>query len=402
MLTLRGPSGPRRGADLRNLGIIQDGAVLIVDGLVREVGPSRRVENLAAARSAIEINATGMVVLPGFVDSNAHLVSGAARLLDYEMRLAGATESEIEAAGGGLQARVRDLQNVSARTLEVHGQRILADCAAQGTTTVEARSGFGATEAAETKILRAGLALDNRPVSVVSTFMAGLTPVSGDDYVTWLCSHLLPLIRRRRLAEFAGVRCGAGGFTPEQSGRFLTTARQLGFAYKISTGPVALALEFGAASLDGLTQISTGDADLLARSQTIATLLPGPVFHMGSHQYAPARDLIDRGVAVALGTNYNPETCPSHNMQMMLSLACRHMGMTPAEAVSGATINGAHAVRRAARIGSIEFGKDADLLLLSVSDYREIPLHFGVNLVEMTIKRGLTVYHKPEAKWPVK
>ena len=410
LLTLRGPAGPRRGGDLLNLGLIQDGAVLIVDGLIREVGPSRRIENLAIARAAEEINANGRVVLPGFVDSHTHLVGGPARLLDYEMSLAGASHAQIAQAGGGFPAIFRSIQETSSRTLEAHAVRVLRDCIRQGTTTIEAKSGYGVNETGELKTLRVHAALRGAPISLVSTFMAahfippGYERNSG-EYIEWLCSYMLPLIRRRRLAEFAEICCEEGVFSIDHARKYMEAAQQLGYGLKVHAGQyqdiggVGLAVELGAISVGHVIFVSQPDADRLAHSTTIATLLPGSVFHLGSPQYAPARMLIDRGVAVALATNYNPATSPSHNMQMMLSLACREMRMTPAEAICAATINGAHALRRAGRTGSIEYGKDADLVMLSVPDYREIPYHFGVNLVEMTMQRGRVIHTTPDIQW---
>jgi len=411
LLTLRGPAGPRRSADLRNLGLIQDGAMLIGDGVILEAGPTRRLENLAIARKADEINLSGKVVLPGFVDSHTHLVGGPARVLDYEMQLAGATHEEIAEAGGGLLAISKAIQDTSAKGLVSQATRLLKDCLRQGTTTIEAKSGYGLDETGETKILRAHASLGHGPISVVSTFMSArsVPPAfagGAEEYMEWLCRHMLPLVRRRNLAEFADLFYEENLFDETQARRYLDAARQLGFGLKLHAGQhwniggVALAVEAGAASVDHLVYATDHDAALLASSNTIATLLPGSVFYLGLQRYAPARALIDRGAAVALATNYNPETSPSHNMQMMMSLACRKMSMTPAEAISAATINGAHALRRAARIGSLEAGKDADLIVLSVPDYREIPYHFGVNLVEMTIRRGRLAYQASEVAWP--
>ena len=410
LLTLRGPSGPRRGGDLLNLGVIQDGAVLIVDGLIHQVGSSRRIENLEAARGAEEINASGRVVLPGFVDSHTHLVGGPARLLDYEMSLAGASHAQINQAGGGFPAIYRSLQEIPSRTLEAHARRVLRDCIRQGTTTIEAKSGYGVNETGELKTLRVHAALRNAPVALVSTFMAAHFIPPGFDrtpgeYIDWLCSSMLPLIRRRRLAEFAEICCEEGVFSIDQARKYLEAAKRLGFGLKMHAGQykniggVRLAVELGTTSVGHVIFVDQYDVDLLAQSNTIATLLPGSVFHLGSPAYSPARTLIDRGAAVALATNYNPATSPSHNMQMMLSQACREMAMTPAEAISAATINGAHSLRLANRAGSIEVGKDADLVMLSVPDYREIPYHFGVNLVEMTMTKGRVIHTAPDIQW---
>jgi len=412
LLTLRGPAGPRRGDDVRNLGLIQDGAVLIVDGLIQEVGSSRRLENLALARDAEEIDATGRVVMPGFVDSHTHLVSGPPRMLDYEMRMAGASREEIALAGGGILALSRAIGELSAHTLAAQALRSIEEAVRHGTTTIETKSGFGLTEACEIKILRVHAELQKQPVTVVSTFLSDRIPLSDqagpDQYLDWLCSHLLPLLKRRGLAEFVDARCEEGAFTVNQAGRYFNAARQLGLGVKMhagrgsNTGAIRLAVEVGAASVDHVTDVSEEEAMLLTQSNTIAALLPGAVFYLGRQDYAPARMLVDRGVAVALATNYNPETSPSQNMQMTVALACREMKMTPAEALTAATINGAHALRRASTIGSLEKGKRADLLMLSVPDYREIPYHFGVNLVDLVMKNGVTLLQRSEVKWPAR
>lgn len=411
LVTVRGSGGPHRGADLRNLSIIQDGSVLIVDGLIREVGITRRIENLAQSRDALEINVTGKVVLPGFVDCHTHLVGGPARLQDFEMRLAGASFEEITEAGGGFLAISKALEDASIQTLETQALRLLRESIRQGTTAIESKSGYGINQSTETKILRTHAALNKRLGNVVSTFMAArFLPssfrASPADYLDWFCTHMLPFVRRRKLAEFIDVACEERMFTPEQTRSILLCAKDLGFAVKLHSGEysdvggIRLAVELGAISVDHVIFFDHSDVAALARSPTIATLLPGPVFYRGSQRYADARWLIDRGVAVALGSDYSPETCPTTNMQMIISLACRKMGMTPAEAVSAATINAAYAIGRGDRIGSIEFGKQADLIVMGVPDYREIPYHFGVNLVEMTITGGIPIYQASEVKWP--
>jgi imidazolonepropionase len=410
LLTLRGPSGPRRGAGLGNLGLIEDGAVLIVDGLIREVGPSRRVENLALAREAEEIDASACVVMPGFVDSGTHLASGPARVSDYEMQLAGATSDEVAGAGGGVLGIARSIRDLSVHALESIALRALEEAVRHGATALEAKSGLGLTDAGEIKILKAHSALRERPVTVVSTFQCA-RPAPGyeqrsDEYLEWIRSHLLPLVKRRKLAEFADIHCGEGGFTAEQTLRYLSTARELGFGLKLhaearaNRKAIRMAVELEATSVDAIADLDAEDARVLARSPTIATLSPGAAFHLRRERYPPARMLIDSGAAVALGTNYNPATSPSQSMPMMIALACRSMHMSPAEAVTASTLNAAYAIRRASSVGSLEAWKSADLLLLGVPDYREIPYHFGVNLVELVIKSGQVLVKRSEVQWP--
>jgi imidazolonepropionase len=347
LLTLRGPTGPRRGADLRNLGIIQDGAVLIADGLIVEVGPSRRLENLAAAREAEEIDASGCVVVPGFVDSYIHVVRGST-------------------------------PDLSPRAMKTLALRVLEEAVRCGTTAMEAKSSLGNTEAMDLKILRVQAALAELPLTLVSTFLAGVT---GE--------RLLPMVRRRKLAEFAEIGCEA------QAWRFLTLARELGLGVKVSGGAIALAAQIGATSVDDVVDAGERDTMLLAQSRTIATLSPGVAFPLEAERYAPARLLIDSGAAVALASGVHPP-----NLQTTIALACNAMHMTPAEAIAASTINGAHAMGRAGSIGSIEAGKSADLTILGVPDYRELPYHFGVNLVNLVMIRGAVLVERSEVKWP--
>jgi imidazolonepropionase len=383
LLTLRGPPGPRRGADLSDLGIIKQGAVLIANDKIRHVGLTSRLANLKEADNATEINASGCVVLPGFVDSHTHLVGLPTRF------------PETPDQPGILDQKMIRAESSSPMLL-ANSNRILKDCVRHGTTTLEAKSGHGWGESGEIRILKTHAALQ-----LISTFMAGAPSEHSrrDQHLDWLCDSMLPLVAAKRLAEFVDIECEDTAFSVDQSRRFLLAARQLGFALKMHVGQfsdigaVRLGLELGVVSLDHLVHVNTADFYNLAGSDIVATLLPASVFYRAAEPYAPARALIDRGIAVALATNYNLDTSPSQSMLMTISLACRSMSMTAAEAISAATINGAWALRRAGRIGSLEIGKDADLIILGVPDYREIPLHFGVNLVQTTIKRGRVLFN---------
>ncbi|MGA2738481.1 MAG: imidazolonepropionase [Bryobacteraceae bacterium] len=392
LLTLRGDRGPRRGALLGDLGMVTNGAVLIKDGIIVDAGRAPRIENLPEARRAREIDAAGRVVMPGFVDSHTHLVFGRPRLLDYEMRLAGASYTEIAAAGGGILSSVAAVRGTSAAQLEVQARDSLAAMVRHGTTTVEAKSGYALDEAGELKTLRVLAKLN-----VVPTYLGAHIPPpeyrgKADAYIDWMAAEMLPKIRRRKLARFVDVYCDDGAFTLDQSRRYLEHARRLGFGLKIHaeqfarTGASRLGVEMEAVSADHLEQAGEEDIRALAHSNSIATLLPGSVFHLGLRTYAPARALIEAGAAVALATDFNPGTSPTYSMQMVLSLACTEMRMSPAEAIAAATINGAHALRMADRTGSLEPGKQGDLLILNVQDYRELPYYFGTNNVHMTIK----------------
>ncbi|MGD0200361.1 MAG: imidazolonepropionase [Bryobacteraceae bacterium] len=411
LVTLRGAPGPRRGPAMRELAIIQDGAVLIHEGRIASLGPSRRVENLAAARRAREIDASGHVVMPGFVDSHTHLVCGPARLADYEMGLAGASRLEIAQAGGGILASVHALRETPIRRLILQVRNTLGGFIRHGTTTLEAKSGYGLDETGERKTLRAIRALDGKPLDIAATYLGAHAVPSeyagrADDYVEWMCSYLMPRIRRRNLARFADACCDQDAFTLTQVRRYLEAARALGFRLKIHaerfswSGAARLAVELGAISASHLECASDDDIGQLAGSQTIATLLPGAVFHLGLSRYPAARKMIESGVAVALATGFKPGSSPTCSMPMVLALACSQMRMTPAEAVAAATVNGACALGCGDRAGSIEAGKSADLVIFDVPDYREIPYHFGVNLVAMTIQRGTVLYRRGEIEGP--
>ncbi len=402
LLTLHGSTAPRRGPTLRDLGIIHDGALLVRDGVIEEVGPTRRIENLALARGAEEIDASGKVVMPGFVDSHTHLIYGAPWLDDYESRIEGANALE---AMTGWRDGMHAIRTMSVRCLEARTRTLLENMARHGTTTVEAKTGFGLDHECELKILRVLARLDGKPLTVLPTSFAvapllasgrGRPSVPDLDRIAAL---FLPKVARRGLAAFADVFVDAADPNLAATARYLHAARELGFQLKVHTdqfrrtGGVPLAIRYGAVSADHLEFAAVEDIVALARSDMIATLLPGSTFHLGSGRYAPGRALADAGAAIALATNCNPNTSPSYNMQMVLSLACSAMGLTPAEAICAATINGAHALRRN-DVGSLEWGKSADFLVMNVADYREIPYWFGVNTVHMTVKAGRVIYRE--------
>jgi imidazolonepropionase len=407
LVTLRGAASPRRGAALSELGIIPNGAVLIRDGRIVEVGQGRRVENLALARDAIEIDAAGRVVLPGFVDSHTHLVGGPPQLDDFEMRITGQDSRQIAAVEGGFLASVKAFRATPSRTLLSHAQIYLEQFVRHGTTTLEAKTGCGLDRKGELKTLRVLTNLKRSPLDVVPTYLgAYAVPPEyegrANEYLDWVIADMLPMIRRRKLARIVDIYCERDAFRLEDSRRYLEAARAMGFALKIHaerlshSGSARMAVESGALSADHLEHAGPDDIAILAQSSTVATLLPGAVFHLGSSRFAPARSLIDNGAAVALATDFNAGTSPTCSMPMILSLACTYMRMTPAEAITAATINGASALGCADRAGSIEPGKDADLVMFDASDYREIPYRFGMNLVAMTMKRGVVLYQHGE------
>ncbi|HEV3374747.1 MAG TPA: imidazolonepropionase [Candidatus Acidoferrum sp.] len=402
LLTLHG-HGPRRGNALSNLGIIKDGALLVRDGLIAAVGTRAQVEALPESRDAEKFDLGGRVVLPGFVDSHTHLIHAAGRAEEYELKIAGASYEEIARKGGGILNSVKKLRAATSDALKLRAHHALKQFAAYGTTTIEAKSGYGLDVASELRILGLHRELSGeQPLEIVSTFL-GAHAVPGEyrsrtngaaKYISLLLEKLIPEVASKKLAEFCDVFCDRGAFTREQAKRILEQGKKYGLLPKLHaeqlsrTGATQLAVQLGAASCDHLEQVNRADIRALAKSKTVATLLPGCDFHLGLKKYAPACELIEAGAIVALATDYNPGTSPTVSMPMILSLACSQLRMTPAEAITAATINGAYALRREKRIGSLEVGKQADLAVFEVADYREIPYYFGMNTCWTTMKQG--------------
>jgi imidazolonepropionase len=406
LLTLRG-GGPRRGTALSKLGIIEDGAVLLRDGLIIAADTRARIESRKDARQAEKIDVGGRVILPGFVDSHTHLVHAASRAEEYELKIQGVSYEEIARKGGGILNSVKRLRAATSDALKRRALDTLQEFASFGTTTVEAKSGYGLDVASELKILQLHRELNQaQPLEIVSTYLgAHVVPAEyrgraegAECYVELLTDQLLPEVVNEGLAEFCDAFCDRGAFTRSQSKRILSAGKQHGLVPRLHaeqlsrTGAAQLAVELEAASCDHLEHINSADIRRLVESRTVATLLPGCDFHLGWKEYAPARQLIEAGAIVALATDYNPGTCPTVSMPMILSLACTQLRMTPAEAIAAATINAAFALRRDKRIGSLEAGKQADLAVFAVEDYREIPYYFGMNRCWMTMKRGEIIH----------
>jgi len=401
LLTLRGPV-PRRGRGLGELGIVRDGALLVRNDRILAVGERRKVERLGPARRAEKLDLGGRVVLPGFVDSHTHLIFPTSRAEEYEQRILGKTYQEIARAGGGIGATVRAVRCTSEKTLSEFAGARLREFAAHGTTTLEAKSGYGLNWKNELKILSILQQLhQDQPLDIIQTFLgAHIVPPEfkrPETFVDLLVRAWIPAVATAGLAAFCDVFCDRGAFTVPQARRILQTARACGLVPRIhaeqfsKTGAARLAVEVQAASADHLDKIGRDDIRALALSNVVCTLLPGCSFHLGASRYAPARELIDAGVIVALATDFNPGTSPTVSMPMILSLACTELRMTPAEALVAATINPAYSLRQHGRVGSLEVGKYADLAAFDVADYREIPYYFGVNLCKMTMKRGVVI-----------
>ncbi len=402
LLTLASPGGPKRGAAMSDLGIVPGGAVANRDGLILATGPSDQLARHVRAERILD--ASGCVAMPGFVDPHTHLVWAGDRADEFEMRIAGATYMKIMAAGGGIMSTVRETRAATLDDLVAQTHPRLERALAHGTTTIEIKTGYGLNVEDELKQLAAIERLcEGFPGTLVPTFLgAHAIPAEfkgrSDDYVDLVVDEMLPAVAALDdPPPFCDVFCEDGAFTLEQSRRILEAARGLGFRLKIHVdefkplGGTRLSVELGATSADHLVCTPPDEIELLARSDTIAVALPGTPFGLGHHDYTPARALIDAGGAVALATDCNPGTCWCENMQFMIALACRAMAMTPAEAISAATINAAHALALGDVVGSLEPGKRADLILLDAASYPHLAYRFGTNLVRAVIAGGQIV-----------
>jgi imidazolonepropionase len=406
LLTLRsasGGAGPRRGRDLSELGILEDGAVLCVGGKIVSVGKSKDALRdpwvKKNRRKILEIDCEGQVVLPGFVDSHTHPAFMKPRLVDFEKRITGATYEEIAEAGGGIRSSIEAVRAAGKSALADKVGDALREMTAHGTTTVEAKSGYGLSLESELKSLeaiRAAAALWGG--TVVPTLLgAHVVPKEYKErpaeYVDLVCREMVPQAAKRKLARFVDVFCDRGAFTPADTQKIFAAAGENGLAVRahvcqLSECSLPPLLKFDPASFDHMDHVSDGDIAPLAASGTLATLVPGANYFLGLGKYPAARKLIDGGVAVALATDYNPGSSPTSSMPFVLSLACTHMKMSPAEAIAAATINGAWSLRVADRKGSIEPGKDADLAGYEVGDYREIAYWFASDHCAFTVLNG--------------
>jgi imidazolonepropionase len=403
LLTLSG--GPQRGHELGRLGLIPDGAVLVQDEKIIAVGPSPELR--AAYPDEPALDAGGRVVLPGFVDPHTHAIWVGDRSAEFEMRLQGKTYLEILAAGGGILSTVRASRTASLEKLMEETRPRLWSMFTYGTTTAEAKTGYGLRTSTELRMLQALLALDREgPLELAVTFLgAHAIPPDykgkQDEYTDLICATMLPVLKDwwphnapYYAMPFVDVFCETGAFSLEQSRRILEAARELGFPLKIhadefdNLGGASLAAELGAVSADHLVKTSAQDIQALARSQTVAVALPCTPFGLAEAHYTPARQILGGDGLLAIATDLNPGTAWCENMQFALALACRYMRLTPAQAIAAATINAAAAISRADRLGSLEPGKQADLLILSVPDYRHLGYRFGTNLVQTVIKKG--------------
>jgi imidazolonepropionase len=406
MVTVQGKSVPRRGPALNDVGLIEDAAVLCGGGRVIAAGKQREILRdpwLKKNKKKVqEFDCQGGVVLPAFIDCHTHPVFAGPRLVDFDKRIAGATYEEISAAGGGIRSSLAGVRQATRAELSQKVFGAFEAMLRHGTATVEAKSGYGLTTEDEIKSLEAIRDAGHRwPGTVVSTLLAAhVVPPEyagrADEYVGKVCEEIIPPVAQHKLAEYVDVFCERGAFTLAQSERVLAAARSHGLgtrAHVCQFTPSELKglLACGPASLDHMDCVQDKDLKALAREKTVVVLLPAANYFLGHKEYPNARRIIESGAAIALATDFNPGTSPTPSMPFVLSAACTHMKMAPAEAIAAATINAACALRIEGRKGSIEPGKDADLALFDVGDHREIAYWFGWNRCVQMIVSGQTV-----------
>lgn len=389
ILTLTGPARPRVGSEMRQLGIVAPGALLVSGTGISRIGKPDEIEALIGPHCEV-VDAGGRIVLPGFVDAHTHPVFAGTRVEEFEQRIEGATYQEIAARGGGIQSTVNQTRAASVDDLVTAGKRYAEWFLRGGTTTVEAKSGYGLSLEDEVKILRAIKRLDEETaLRYVPTFLGAhsIPPEyrsRRDAYVSLLIDEMLPRIAQQKLAEYCDVFCEENVFTTDESWRILSAARCHGLGLRIHadqlslSGGAKLAAELGTITADHLEHTNAAGIAALKAAGVQPVLLPGSVYALGSSRYPAAREMIEAGLAVVLATDFNPGSSPTPSMLTILSLAATHMKLTPAEAITATTINAACTLNRGDQLGSLEPGKIADFVIHDCDDYRELAYFFGV------------------------
>ncbi len=394
--------GPQRGDKLGDLGLIENGAVAVKDGRITAVGKTADLR--ATYTAAQEIDANGSAVIPGFIDPHTHIPWYGDRANEFEMRLGGASYMEIMNAGGGIMSTVRSTRQASLDDLVTDNLPRLARMLQHGTTSAETKTGYGLEKAAELKQLDAMWELNQRqPIELTYTFLpAHAVPAEWngrtDDFVDYVINEMLPAgadwMKKHDITLFCDVFCEAGVFDVAQTRRILSRAQEMGFRLKVHAdefeglGGTKLAVELGAISADHLVRTPDADIAALGSGDTIAVGLPGTPFGLAENEYTPAKAILAAGGALALASDCNPGTTWNESMQMVIALGCRYMGLTQAQALAAATLNAAYAIGRGDQIGSLESGKQADILILNTANYRQLGYRYGGNLVKQVIKKG--------------
>lgn len=402
IVTMAGQARPRIGSEMRDLSIISDGAMFVQDGRICAIGRRDEIEPLAEAGTNV-VDAGRRVVMPGFVDAHTHLVFAGNRGDEFEMRCAGMTYQQIAERGGGIRSTVRKTRAATEDELVAVGQKHARWFLGGGTTTVEAKSGYGLSVEDELKLLRAIRRVsESMQLRCVPTFLGAHEipdeyKSQPDDYVDLVVNEMIPEVVAEKLAEFCDIFCETKVFTVAQAERVLTAAKQHGLGLRVhadqftSSGAVELAAKLGAKTVDHLEQTTADSIAAMKKAGVQPVLLPGSVYAIGSQKYAPARAMIEAGLPVVIATDFNPGSSPTTSMTMVLSLACTQMKMTPAEAVTAATINAAYSLNRGDQIGSLQPGKIADFVIHDAEDYRELAYFFGGHRAHAVYAAGMKV-----------
>jgi imidazolonepropionase len=401
LVTLRGPKCPRFGAELSEVGIIRDGGMIVGDGKIQRVGPSDEIERNVGSAEILDVR--GRVVMPGFVDAHTHLIFAGNRLDDFERRARGETYEQIAKAGGGIWSTVEKTRAASETELVAQAKKHANWFLRCGTTTVEAKSGYGLTVEDELKILRVLRQLKTDvPLEIVPTFLgAHAVPreLSPDDYLNRVITEMLPRVTAEKLAEFCDVFCERGYFDVDQSRKILSAAKKLGLSLRghvdqlTNSGGAKLMAEVGAIAADHLEETDEQGIAALKKANVQPVLLPGSVYALGSSRYPRAREMVDAGLAVVLATDFNPGSSPTPSMPMVLSLACTQMKMSPAEGITASTVNAAYSVNRGDKIGSLDVGKLANFVIFDCEDYRELAYWFGMPETHSVYVHGSCVWN---------
>ncbi len=402
LITLKGPAKVRTGKKADELSIIENGAVAIKGEKILAVGTTEEIE--ANYNSDKIIDASNKVVMPGFVDPHTHPVFVHTRENEFEMRIKGKSYVDISKSGGGIRSSIKAVREASEDELYELSEKRIKRMISNGTTTLEAKSGYGLSTESEIKMLKVIRKLnENLPIDIIPTFMgAHEFPIEykydREEYIRILKKEMMPEVKKQDLAEYCDIFTEEHVYNIQQSRYILNCAKELGFKIRMHAdeiepiGGAELAAELGAVSADHLGAASDVGIQALSKAGVIATLLPGTIFSLGMKSYARARDMIDAGVAVALATDYNPGSCNCDSMQFIITLACLQMKMTVAEAITASTINAAYSLEMGDRIGSLEIGKQADILIMDMPSYKFLPYHFGSNNVQTVIKNGKVIW----------
>lgn len=407
LITLKGENKPRTGESLKDIGIINDGILAANRDKIIYIGEGKLPESIETDENTLFIDAKGKTVTPGLVDSHTHLVHGGSRENELAMKLKGVSYLDILAAGGGIHSTVTSTKNASFNELYNKAKKSLDTMLSYGITTVEAKSGYGIDDfQTELKQMEVAKKLnEDHPVDVVSTFMAAhAIPMEYKDdpdrFVDIIIDEMLPVVAKEKLAKFCDVFCEEGVFTIDQSRKILLAAKEIGIEAKLHAdeikplGGAELAAEIGCISADHLIGASDQGIEKMAERKVVANLLPGTSFNLQTGNFARARYMIEKGVPVALSTDYNPGSCPTENIQLIMSFASLIMKMTPEEVITGVTINGAASLGLEDTIGSLELGKKADIVIFDTPNLEYIIYHFGINHTDKVIKDGILVYNK--------